>query len=37
MSLLLKRVAQVIRREGDVVQDQLARNEIDLVRGRASF
>jgi NAD(P) transhydrogenase len=37
MPLLLRRVAQVIRREGDVVQDQLARNEIDLVRGRASF
>jgi len=37
MAQLLQRVGSVIRREGDVVQDQLARNEIDLVRGRASF
>ena len=37
MPQLLERVASVIRREGDVVRDQLARNEIDLVRGRASF
>ncbi len=37
MEQLLRRVAQVIRREEDVVQDQLTRNGIDLVRGRASF
>src|SRR5262247_3933797 len=30
MEALLRRVAHVIRREGDVVQDQLARNEVDL-------
>lgn len=37
MELLLRRVAQVIQREGDVVQDQLNRNGIDLIRGKASF
>src|SRR5262245_19662972 len=37
MAQLLERVGSVIRREGAVVQDQLARNEIDLIRGRASF
>src|SRR5262245_66308397 len=37
MAQLLERVGSVIRREGAVVQDQLARNEVDLIRGRASF
>src|SRR5262249_9648812 len=37
MPQLLERVGSVIRREGDVVRDQLARNEIDLLHGRASF
>jgi NAD(P) transhydrogenase len=37
MAQLLERVASVIRREGDVVRDQLARNEIDLLHGRAAF
>jgi len=37
MELLLRRVAHVVQREGDVVQDQLNRNGIDLIRGRASF
>ena len=32
-----ERVARVIQREGEVVEDQLARNEVDLVRGRAAF
>ena len=37
MELLVRRVAQVIQREADVVQDQLNRNGIDLIRGNASF
>jgi NAD(P) transhydrogenase len=37
MAQLVDRVAHVIAREGDVVRDQLARNDIDLLRGRASF
>ncbi len=37
MGQLLGRVAQVIEREGDVVQDQLARNDVELIRGHASF
>src|SRR5262249_55544512 len=37
MAQLLERVGSVIRTEGDLVRDQLARNEIDLLRGRASF
>jgi NAD(P) transhydrogenase len=37
MEQLLKRVASVIRRESEVVQDQLGRNGIELVHGRASF
>ena len=37
MEQLLSRVAQVIRREVDTVQDQLTRNEVDVVRGRATF
>src|SRR5262245_25417520 len=37
MAQLRERVGSVIRREGAVVQDQLSRNEIDLIRGRASF
>jgi NAD(P) transhydrogenase len=37
MEQLLRRVTQVIQREEDVVQDQLARNGIELVRGRAAF
>jgi NAD(P) transhydrogenase len=37
MELLLRRVGSVIEREADVVQDQLARNEVDLIRGHAKF
>jgi NAD(P) transhydrogenase len=37
MEQLLRRVTHVIQREEEVVQDQLARNGIDLLRGRASF
>lgn len=37
MEQLLRRVSQVIQRESDVVQDQLTRNEIDVIPGRASF
>jgi NAD(P) transhydrogenase len=37
MEQLLRRVARVIQREGEVVEDQLARNEVELVRGRAAF
>jgi NAD(P) transhydrogenase len=37
MAQLVDRVAHVIAREGEVVRDQLARNDIDLLRGRASF
>ncbi len=37
MELLLRRVGSVIERETDVVQDQLARNEVGLIRGRAKF
>jgi NAD(P) transhydrogenase len=37
MSDLLLRTHQVIERERDVVQDQLARNRIALVEGEASF
>jgi NAD(P) transhydrogenase len=37
MAQLLRRVGQVIRREADVVQDQLARNDVELLRGKASF
>jgi NAD(P) transhydrogenase len=37
MDQLLRRVTHVIQREEEVVQDQLARNGIDLVRGRAAF
>ncbi len=37
MAQLLRRVSHVIRREGDVVRDQLGRNGVDLLRGRASF
>lgn len=34
---LLSRVEQVVRRESDVVEDQLQRNDVTLFRGRASF
>jgi NAD(P) transhydrogenase len=34
---LLTRVADVVRRECDVVEDQLRRNDVTLVRGEASF
>ena len=34
---LLSRVQAVIRREAEVVQDQLWRNDIQLIRGHASF
>jgi NAD(P) transhydrogenase len=37
MALLVQRVARVIQREGEVVRDQLARNEIELIQGSASF
>jgi len=37
MSQLLRRVSQVVQRETEVVQDQLARNDVDLIHGRASF
>jgi NAD(P) transhydrogenase len=37
MAQLVGRVSQVINRERAVVQDQLARNEVDLVQGHASF
>jgi NAD(P) transhydrogenase len=37
MDQLVRRVAQVIQKEEDVVQDQLSRNGIDLVKGKASF
>lgn len=34
---LLKRVDEVVQREAEVVEDQLRRNEIELVRGKATF
>jgi NAD(P) transhydrogenase len=37
MEQLLQRVSHVIQRESDVVQDQLARNEVEVLPGRASF
>jgi NAD(P) transhydrogenase len=37
MEQLLGRVAEVIQREVDTVQDQLTRNEVEVVRGRATF
>ncbi|MGH8095028.1 MAG: Si-specific NAD(P)(+) transhydrogenase [Chthoniobacterales bacterium] len=37
MDLLLRRVGSVIERETDVVQDQLARNDVELIWGRAKF
>lgn len=37
MEQLLQRVEAVVRREADVVEDQLWRNEIELIRGEASF
>jgi NAD(P) transhydrogenase len=37
MEQLLRRVTHVIQREEDVVQDQLARNGVELLRGRAAF
>src|SRR5262245_46180200 len=37
MEQLLGRVAYVIQREGAVVQDQLARNDVELGRGHATF
>jgi len=37
MEQLLRRVARVVQREGELVEDQLTRNEVELVRGRAAF
>ena len=37
MEQLLRRVEAVVRREEEVVEDQLWRNEIELIRGEASF
>jgi NAD(P) transhydrogenase len=37
MSDLLGRVAEVIGKEAEVVRDQLARNEVDLINGTARF
>ena len=37
MEQLLERVEVVVRREEEVVEDQLWRNEIELIRGDASF
>ncbi len=37
MEQLLERVESVVRREAEVVEDQLWRNEIELIRGEASF
>jgi NAD(P) transhydrogenase len=37
MAQLVQRVGRVIQRETEVVRDQLARNDIELVRGAASF
>src|SRR5262245_11542087 len=37
MKQLLWRVTHVIQREEDVVQDQLSRNGVELIRGRAAF
>jgi NAD(P) transhydrogenase len=37
MAQLLRRVSQVIQRETEVVQDQLSRNDVELIRGRAAF
>src|SRR5262245_40486829 len=37
MEQLVQRVAQVVKRETDLVRDQLSRNEVDLIRGHASF
>jgi NAD(P) transhydrogenase len=34
---LLGRVGSVIQREADILQDQLGRNEVELVRGSAAF
>jgi len=37
MAHLLRRVSQVVQREADIVQDQLSRNDVELIRGHASF
>jgi NAD(P) transhydrogenase len=37
MSELLARVSTVVRKESEVVRDQLARNEVDLLQGTARF
>ena len=34
---LLARVAEVVRREAEVVEDQLARNDVTILRGRGAF
>ncbi len=34
---LLERVTDLVRRQGEVVEDQLARNDVALLRGRAFF
>jgi len=37
MAHLLRRVSQVVQREADIVQDQLSRNDVELIRGHAAF
>lgn len=34
---LMARVAEVVRREGEVMEDQLRRNDVELIWGEASF
>ncbi len=34
---LLSRVKDVIRHEGEVLEDQMVRNDVDMIRGSASF
>ncbi len=36
-NLLLSRVIEVIRHEGEVLEDQLLRNDVEMIRGDASF
>ena len=36
-NLLLSRVIEVIRHEGKVLEDQLLRNDVEMIRGDASF
>jgi NAD(P) transhydrogenase len=37
MAQLVQRVSHVVQREAEVVHDQLSRNEVELLRGHASF